>query len=565
VSTRFFVNGSFTYSPNATCFFAVCFLAINFASPAIPSAWCQDNVFRMQSKAIGDNQSPIAHWGWQPENYTQWQTHSNRLIPVYTFGTRGQGVGVDLRSYDGENSLYRDASRLTELYGQLPRDTVNPEADYLDQTDIYRLQKTAAHAGKKYIFLFVFDGMDWQTTQAATTYNLGKVSYESGRGRGTWFQEYTANQTTQYGYMVTSPHNGGTTVDVNEQKVKNPGGTQPGGYRVSLGGTSPWSVPASLPYLGGKTDIDGPHHAYTDSASSATSMTAGIKTYNAAINIDPSGQPVDTLAHLLQAEGWSVGAVTSVPISHATPAAAYAHNVHRSDYQDLTRDLLGLPSVSHPEKPLSGLDVLIGTGFGSSTQTSDDQGSNFVPGNIYLTQADLESIHVENGGKYVVAQRTENQPGREGLFAAAETAAEKHHRLFGFYGVPATKHLPFQTANGDYLPPAGKDKTSETYTAADLLENPTIADMTAAAIQVLSTNPKGFWLLVEPGDVDWANHDNNLDNSIGAVNSGDEAFRVVTQWVEANSNWDETLVIVTADHGHMLVIDDLDALAKMKR
>lgn len=560
MSTRFFAYRFF-----APYVFTLLFLAIHLGSPATRSGWCQDLVFRMQSKAIADNQSPIAHWGWQPDNYTQWQTHSNRLIPVYTFGTRGQGTGVDLRSYDGENSLYRDASRLTELYGQLPRDTVNPEADYLDQTDIYRLQRAAAQAGKKYIFLFVFDGLDWQTTQAATTYNLGKTSYESGRGRGTWFQEYTANQTTQYGYMVTSPHNGGTKVDVNEQKVNNPGGTQPGGYRVSLGGASPWSTPASLPYLAGETDIEGPDHAYTDSASSATSMTAGIKTYNAAINVDPSGQPVETLAHQLQAKGWSVGAVTSVPISHATPAATYAHNVHRSDYQDLTRDLLGLPSISHPETPLSGLDVLIGTGFGSETETSDDQGANFVSGNIYLTKADLETIRVENGGKYVVAQRTENLPGREGLLQAAETAAQNHHRLLGFYGVPDTKHLPFQTANGDYLPPAGKDKTSETYTAADLQENPTIADMTTAAIRVLSTNPTGFWLLVEPGDVDWASHDNNLDNAIGAVNSGDAAFRVVTQWVEANSNWDETLVIVTADHGHLLLIDDLDALAKMRR
>jgi alkaline phosphatase len=553
-----------------TRFFTLCFsvlvvVAVHLGSPSIQSGCCQDSVFRMQSGAIANNRSPIAHWGWQPDNYTQWQTHSNRLIPVYTFGTRGQGAGIDLRSYDGENSLYRDASRLTELYGQLPRDTVNPEADYFDQTDIYRLQKAAAQAGKKYIFLFVFDGMDWQTTQAATTYNLGKVSYLTGRGRGTWFQNYTANQTTQYGFMVTSPHNGGTTVNVNEQKIQNPNGAQPGGYRVSMGGETPWSVAKSLPYLAGKTDIEGPNHAYTDSASSATSMTAGIKTYNASINIDPSGQPVETIAHQLQAAGWSVGAVTSVPISHATPAATYAHNVHRSDYQDLTRDLLGLPSISHPEKPLSGMDVLIGTGSGSETQTSTDQGSNFVPGNIYLTQADLKSIQVENGGKYVVSQRTANQPGRESLLAAAEKAAENHHRLFGFYGVPGTKHLPFQTANGDYLPPAGKDKTSETYTAADLLENPTLADMTSAAIRVLETNPKGFWLLVEPGDVDWANHDNNLDNSIGAVNSGDEAFRVVTQWVEENSNWDETLVIVTADHGHLLGVDDLEALAKMKQ
>ena len=58
--------------------------------------------------------------------------------------------------------------------------------------------------------------------------------------------------------------------------------------------------------------------------------------------------------------------------------------------------------------------------------------------------------------------------------------------------------------------------------------------------------------MVEAGDVDWANHDDNIDNSIGAVNSGDRAVKAITEWVEANSKWDESLLIVTADHGHML-------------
>ncbi len=61
-----------------------------------------------------------------------------------------------------------------------------------------------------------------------------------------------------------------------------------------------------------------------------------------------------------------------------------------------------------------------------------------------------------------------------------------------------------------------------------------------------------FWLMVESGDVDWANHDDNIDNSIGAVNSGDDAVKAITAWVERHSNWNESLVIVTADHGHML-------------
>jgi alkaline phosphatase len=64
--------------------------------------------------------------------------------------------------------------------------------------------------------------------------------------------------------------------------------------------------------------------------------------------------------------------------------------------------------------------------------------------------------------------------------------------------------------------------------------------------------------------VDFALHANNLDNAIGAVFSGEEAVRVVIRWVETNSNWDESVLIVSADHGHYLVIDDVKALAGVR-
>jgi alkaline phosphatase len=85
--------------------------------------------------------------------------------------------------------------------------------------------------------------------------------------------------------------------------------------------------------------------------------------------------------------------------------------------------------------------------------------------------------------------------------------------------------------------------------------------MTAAALTVLGARDGGFWLLVEAGDVDWANHATNLDNSVGAVLSGDDAVRVITDWVAANSNWHESLMIVTADHGHYLVLVEPARLA----
>ncbi|GEM_PF-370854 len=528
-----------------------------------------DAIAKFQHHAIAAKSSPIAHWGWDPENYVLWGTHSNRLLPIYTFGTKGAGKGIDLQSYTGENSIYRDQARLTRLFGQVTEATVNPEANYMDQTEVFSLQQAALEAGKKNIFLVVFDGMDWQTTWAAAIVKTGKVPYAEGRGSGLHFQDYTASRTTQFAAMGTSPHNDGTNVNVDSQSVQNPGGKMAGGYDVSQAGDQPWSQESVPQYLVGKGGSS--RHAYTDSASSATSMTSGIKTYNNAIGVDAQGNQVVTIAHAAQRMGYKVGAVSSVPISHATPACAYAHNVHRNDYQDLTRDMLGLPSISHPGNPMPGMDVVIGGGFGTEREKDSGQGENFVPGNATITAADLAAVEKDpkdaaKSGKYRIAQRTAGVNGAKHLAMVANQAAAGGDRLLGFYGAKDNGgHLPFATANGDYVPVQGRTNKSEVYAAADLEENPTLAQMTAAALVVLEKNEQGMWLMVEAGDVDWANHDNNLDNSVGAVFSGDAAVKVITDWVEQNSNWNDSVLIVTADHGHYLVIEDPAALAEISQ
>jgi len=522
-------------------------------------------IAEIQAAAIANGVAEFGYWGTDPAKYTGWTSHSNRLIPVYTYGTKGEAAGVDLQSWFGERSPYRSAEALQKIYGYLPERTVDSQAIWMDQTNIFDIQKAGALAGKKHIFLVVFDGMDWQTTQAAALWNRKSVSYREGRGDGTHFQRYDAAGTSQFGFMVTSPHNEGTDVDVDQQTVLNPGGTMRGGYAAATAGATPWEIPADPGYLISKGRGDSLQHAYTDSSSSASSMTAGIKTFNGAINVDAAGQPVSTIAQLLQEQGWLAGAVSSVPISHATPAATYAHNVSRDDYQDLTRDLLGLPSVAHPQQPLSGLDVIIGGGYGAKAKQADGikkQGQNFIEGHVYLADSDLQAADIKFGGKYTTAVRTAGADGTEVLNAAATAAAAQKTRLLGFFGLGSNGgHLPFATADGDYVPTPGVSKKSETYTAADLQENPTLAEMTAAAIQVLSRDKGRFWLMVEPGDVDWANHDDNIDNSIGAVNSGDAAVKVITDWVEKNSNWKDSLLIVTADHGHMLNISKPEVIS----
>ncbi|WP_372896140.1 alkaline phosphatase [Stieleria sp.] len=536
---------------NTRCSTLVFLLACNLSS-GLSSAQDPDPIATLQEEAVRANRSDWGHWGPNGDVYSSWKNHSNRLIPIYTFG-------IDLKSVAGENSVYRDRAALEKLYGQVPEKTLNPEAEYFDQTDVYRLQKSAIESGKKRIILFIFDGMDWDTTRAAAIAKQGKVSYDSGRGQGLAFQDYRGAK-TDFGFFVTSPHNDGTNINVDDQIVTSPGGKVPGGYDPALCGATPWSPITDADYPIGNSKQT--KHAFTDSASSATSMTSGIKTYNAAINVDPLGREVLPIARTLQQDNVAIGVVTSVPISHATPACAYASNVHRSDYQDLTRDLIGLPSSYHPGG-LSGVDVLIGGGWGTEKETDGAQGKNFVPGNRYITNEDLAAIDVANGGRYVVAQRTPGRTGTEVLNDAVRQVKTSGDRLFGYFGVQ-DGHLPFRTADGNYDPVISfgnpTPEPAEVYSDDDINENVQLREMALAALDVLDARSDRWWLMIESGDVDWANHSNNIDNSIGAVHSGDDAFAAVVQWIEQHGGWDETVLILTADHGHYFQLDRPEAL-----
>jgi alkaline phosphatase len=504
-----------------------------------------DAIRTFQFQAIELEQSDWIHWGNRKSKFSNWTNHSNRLIPVYSFG-------MSLESVNGENSCYRNAEKITQLYGKLPAETHNPEAEYFDQTDVYRLQELAWKSGKRNVILMVFDGMDWNTTRAASIYKNKEVLYTEGRGTGLAFLDYRKAK-TEFGFCVTSPHDGTSKHDVDAQIVKQKNDDKGGGYSWKFGGSTPWNGPDDNSYLMGKRK--NVQHPYTDSAASATSMLTGYKTYNAAINVDPNSKQLDSIAHQMQRDGFAVGVVTSVPISHATPACVYSHNVTRNDYQDISRDLLGLRSVAHRYDSLAGVDVLIGCGWGElKDDDRENQGLNFIPGTKYISDLDIERVDHLNGGKYVVAQRTVGKSGKKVLSEGVAEAISSGKRFFGFFGGPRG-HLPYKTADGDFRPTRGESKI-DVYTSGDISENPTLSDMTGAALELLEKNDKGFYLMVEAGDVDWALHNNNIDDAIGAVFSGEEAFTTITNWVENNSNWDETCLILTSDHGHMMVLDD---------
>ena len=522
------------------------------------------------------------HFGSQGPGdvFSNHTSHTNRLIPVYTFGSK-----VRLDTVIGENSRYRDPLKIKELYAALPQNTANPEAVYADQSDMYRVQKEAIAKGARHLFIVWFDGLDWPTTQAAAIAKTG-VIYNEGKGSGLLFQDYSAAGSAQYGFVVTSPTHDQNRVDIDAQAVVIPPTSLLGGYDARIGGSTPWTLGplgskapgylkgqlASPADLAGVKTAGGILHAYTDSSQSAAEFVSGVKSYNNGVNVADDGRLVTTLFHELQAQGWKVGTVTSVPFDHVSPAAMYAQNVHRDDYQDIARAMLGLPGIIQTSRhqPLRpGLDVVLGTGFGVRTTPASLalQGRNGVPGNLFITDADLAAIDVQNGGKYDVAHYKPGASGSGILFEAAARAAKRQGRLFGIFGRDGLDHLPYRTTDGGYDPApsltsAGQSRAAETYTAADRIEQPTLAQMTEAALTVLTARPEqAFALFVEAGDVDFALHANNLDNAIGAVFSGEEALRVIIRWVENHSNWDDSVLIVSADHGHYLVIDDPSALA----
>jgi alkaline phosphatase len=545
-----------------------------------------DPIRQTQNDYIASKDERLArlyHFGTQGpgEVFSNHRSHTNRMVPVYIFGTKAR-----LQDVTGANSLYRDAAKLESLYGVLPPHTLNTEAEYADQSDLYRVQADAVKRGIKYLFILWFDGLDWETTRAAALIKTG-IDYHEGKGAGLEFQDYAGAGAPQYGYVVTSPTHDDpaeSQFEVNHQTVAELGAVLRGGYDARFAGPTPWQVGSNTSrgpgYLRGQAmtkdeyaavlAADGVAHAYTDSASSAAEAVTGVKMYNGSINFRDDGTAVPTLFNQLQDNGWKVGTVTSVPFPHASPAAMYAHNVSRDDYQDLSREMLGLTAITQETgkvAPLPGLDVVIGCGWGINASDADlkRQGENVVPGNLYLTRADLQAIDDRHGGKYVVAHRTPGRSGAPVLDAAAERAAREEKRLFGFFGTKAG-HLPYRTADGDFLPSKGIRGFAERYTPEDLRENPSLADMTRSALKVLGAREgQPFALFVEAGDVDFALHDNNLDNAAGAIFDGEAAMRVICQWVERNSNWDESLLIVTSDHGHYLVIDDPEGLGELSR
>ncbi|MFT4089956.1 MAG: alkaline phosphatase [Asticcacaulis sp.] len=289
-------------------------------------------------------------------------------------------------------------------------------------------------------------------------------------------------------------------------------------------------------YVGGhKRYFDGYDYArtyVTDSAAAATALASGHKTYNSAINWSNNDKPLKHIGEYTVQSGRALGVVTSVPWNNATPAGFLAHNLERNNYLEISQEIVtsGLATVimgaGHPYFDVNGRPV---------SEPSDDLFRNVGGREIW---ADLKAGNTDY-------KLIDTKMDFEALAAGTLPMGDKT-RLIGT--APNIASLQF-TRSGV----AGGDK---------LTNQPDLATMTRGALHVLSGDEDGFFLMVEGGAVDWAAHSNNLPRIIEEQIDFNLAVEAAVKWVETHSSWDETLLIVTTDHGNGLLLGpDSDKVA----
>ncbi|WP_328807134.1 alkaline phosphatase [Nocardiopsis coralli] len=274
------------------------------------------------------------------------------------------------------------------------------------------------------------------------------------------------------------------------------------------------------------SDFDYVNNGYTDSAASGTALATGVHTDNGLVGLDPDLLPVRNLTERAQETGRASGVVSDVPFSHATPAAFVAHNEDRSAYDQIAREML----TEHE------LDVVMGAGH----PHRDEDGRPVDEAQYdYVDEDTYESASAGETGFTFVEEADD--------FADLAETSTPPERVFGLAQVAAT--LQYDRSGPDLDEDGEPIEGSEPYDAAFNEDVPSLAEMASGALNVLDhSSDEGLFLMVEGGAIDWAGHDNNINRLIEEQNEFDRAVEAVVDWVEAESSWQETLVVVTADH-----------------
>lgn len=231
-----------------------------------------------------------------------------------------------------------------------------------------------------------------------------------------------------------------------------------------------------------------------------------------------NGTPVTTLLELAKADGRGTGVVTTTRITHATPAATYAHICNRDGENTIAAQMVPGGAGYNAALGSDGIDVVLGGGR-----------QNFLSQNAGGRRTDGRDLVAEmqaRGYRYV--SDTAN------LNATSNSTT----KLLGLFN---SSHMNFDL---------DRDPAAE----------PSLAEMTGKAIDVLGQNPKGFFLMVEGGRIDQALHPTQARRALQDGKAFDEAIQTAIDKLQVlDPGLQNTLIVVTADHDHTLVMNGYSA------
>lgn len=219
----------------------------------------------------------------------------------------------------------------------------------------------------------------------------------------------------------------------------------------------------------------------TDSGAAGTALATGNKTKNGAIGMDARGDRVKSILEIAEEHGLATGLVSTSSITHATPASFIAHQSSRGSYEDIAMDFLK-----------TDIDVFIGGGIEHFARRKDKLN--------LLDSLKIRGYEVDTTLNMVLKSTS-----------------------LKLVGLTAPVHNPYRLkGRGDMLPlSSGK------------------------AIDILSKSKKGFFLMIEGSQIDWAGHANVADTLVDETLDFDKAVGVALDFAKADEH---TLVIITADH-----------------
>lgn len=232
----------------------------------------------------------------------------------------------------------------------------------------------------------------------------------------------------------------------------------------------------------------------TDSSAASSSWGGGFRVNNGALNVSPSGEPHLPIWQKFKKSGKMAGCVTTVPITHATPAGFCVNSKSRNAQEDIAEQYLEL-----------GFDIMMGGG------------ANYFSPELRKDKKDMYAAYKAKGYQVVKTK------------AEMEAASNSKPVL----GVFADDGLPY------YVDRNSDEKLKTTV--------PSLAEMSQKAIDRMKNHKNGFVLQIESGKVDWAAHGNDIAGLINDQIEFDEAIKVAIEFAEKDK---ETLVIITTDHGN---------------